>query len=319
MNGKLQSLKSGYSTINPCPTFSPLIYDLQVSARCCFAPPSVWNPQGHVQSIFLDFPAFSYRKRQFVHKIVVHNFCAPWPPSQPAKWWISSWISIKRTSNRIANTQPKLRTNPPKIANKQNYEQTGVSDLRIRAPQKGPENGCRAKIVKKCRKYGWHFLTIFDVFCPARTMSKSVENSFDTLWRFLTRPLSAGPFCGPLIEDSGNFHGKDKRSRKIGPNSGTLLDFLLGDLHWEKLNRGVSKPGCFPLFSGKVQIVSRTLSGLFLVGARHRPRRGKGQIGKIPGPSPSKSGKSQKKSGKSQKKEGQVQIRKPPPVWNPPV
>ena len=50
------------------------------------------------------------------------------PPSQPAKWGISSWISIKRTSNRIANSQPKLRTNPPKIANKQNYEQTGVSD-----------------------------------------------------------------------------------------------------------------------------------------------------------------------------------------------
>ena len=49
------------------------------------------------------------------------------PPSQPAKWGIFSWISIKRTSNRIANTQPKLRTNPPKIANKQNYEQTGVS------------------------------------------------------------------------------------------------------------------------------------------------------------------------------------------------
>ena len=43
--------------------------------------------------------------------------------------------------------------------------------------------------------------------------------------------------------------------------------------------------------------------------------RGKGQIGKIPGPSPSKSGKSRKKSGKSQKrtkKEGQVQIGKPP-------
>ena len=43
--------------------------------------------------------------------------------------------------------------------------------------------------------------------------------------------------------------------------------------------------------------------------------RGKGQIGKIPGPSPSKSGKSQKKSGKDEKgrkKEGQVQIGKPP-------
>ena len=38
------------------------------------------------------------------------------PPSQPAKWWISSWISIKRTSNRIANTQPKLQTNPPKLS-----------------------------------------------------------------------------------------------------------------------------------------------------------------------------------------------------------
>ena len=69
-------------------------------------------------------------KRQFAHKMFVHNFCAPWPPpSQPAKWWISSWISIKRTSNRIANTQPKLRTNCPKIANKQNYEQTGVSEF----------------------------------------------------------------------------------------------------------------------------------------------------------------------------------------------
>ena len=82
----------------------------------------------------------------------------------------------------------------------------------------------------------------------------------------------------------------------------------------EKLNRGVSKPGCFPLFSGKVQIVSRTLSGLFLVGALNRPRKRKRtnrenprtiaeQIGKIP----EKSGKSQK-GHKRTKKEGQVQI-----------
>ena len=71
-------------------------------------------------------------------------------------------------------------------------------------------------------------------------------------------------------------------------------------LYWEKLNRGVSKPGCFPLFSGKVQIVSRTLSGLFLVGALNRLRKRKrdasgkspdhpranrknpGKIGKVP-------------------------------------
>ena len=53
------------------------------------------------------------------------------PPPKPTKWWISFWISIERTSNRIANTQPKLRTNPPKIANKQNYEQTGVSEIML--------------------------------------------------------------------------------------------------------------------------------------------------------------------------------------------
>ena len=60
------------------------------------------------------------------------------PPSQPAKWWISSWISIKRASNRIANTQPKLWTNPPKIANKnkQNYEQTGVSENDLNSERK---------------------------------------------------------------------------------------------------------------------------------------------------------------------------------------
>ena len=89
---------------------------------------------------------------------------------------------------------------------------------------------------------------------------------------------------------------------------------------WEKLSQGVSRPGGVPLFSGKVQIVSRTLSGLFLVGAVNRPRKRKRtnrenprrvprQIGKIP----QKSGKSQKRQ-KRTKKEGQVQIRKPPSV-----
>ena len=89
---------------------------------------------------------------------------------------------------------------------------------------------------------------------------------------------------------------------------------------WEKLNRGVSKPGCFPLFSGQVQIVSRTLSGLFLVGALNRPGKRKRtnrenprtipeQIGKIPGKVP--------KGQKRTKKEGQVQIGKPPRLKHP--
>ena len=44
-------------------------------------------------------------KRQFVHKCFVRSFGAPSsPPSQPAKWWISSWICWDtRTSSRIAN------------------------------------------------------------------------------------------------------------------------------------------------------------------------------------------------------------------------
>ena len=55
---------------------------------------------------------------------------------------------------------------------------------------------------------------------------------------------------------------------------------------------GVPNPGVSLFFLGKVQIVSRTLSGLFLVGALNRPRKRKRQIGKIPGPSPSNSGTS---------------------------
>ena len=89
-------------------------------------------------------------------------------------------------------------------------------------------------------------------------------------------------------------------------------------------NGGEAKPGGFQTrvfptdLSGKVQIVSRTLSGLFLVGALNRPRKRKRtnrenprtipeQIGKIP----EKSGKSQK-GQKRKKKEGHVQIGKPP-------
>ena len=88
----------------------------------------------------------------------------------------------------------------------------------------------------------------------------------------------------------------------------------------EKLNRGVSKPGGFPLFSGKVQIVSRTLSGLFLVGAvTNRPRKRKEHIGKIPEESPHKSGTSQKNQ-ESPKKDKKGQKRKDKSrSGNPPV
>ena len=70
-----------------------------------------------------------------------------------------------------------------------------------KGPQKGPENGCRAKIVEKCRKYLWHFLKIFDFFCPARKLSKSVEKIFDTFWRFLTF-FDVAPFHWPLLRSA---------------------------------------------------------------------------------------------------------------------
>ena len=65
--------------------------------------------------------------------------------------------------------------------------------------------------------------------------------------------------------------------------------------------------------------MSRTLSGLFLVGALNRPRKRKGTNRENPRTIPEQIGKIPEKSGKSQKaqkrteKEGRVQIGKPPP------
>ena len=77
---------------------------------------------------------------------------------------------------------------------------------------------------------------------------------------------------------------------------------------------GEAKLGGFPLFSGKVRIVSRTLSGLFLVGAVDRPRKRKRTNRENPQRAPGK------KSGKPQ--EGQKRKDKSrlgnPPVWKPP-
>ena len=106
-----------------------------------------------------------------------------------------------------------------------------------------------------------------------------------------------------------------------------LRTFFLPRSFWEKLNRGVSKPGCFPLFSGMVQIVSRTLSGLFLVGAdnrlrkrkrtnRENPRRVPGQIGKIPGKVPE--GQKRTKKDKKDKKGRTSPDRETPPFETPP-
>ena len=77
-------------------------------------------------------------------------------------------------------------------------------------------------------------------------------------------------------------------------------------LSWEKLNRGVSKPGGFPLFSGR----SRLCRGLFLVGAV-RPRKRKRTNRENPRTIPEQIRKIPKKSGKDKKdKKGQKRTKK---------
>ena len=66
--------------------------------------------------------------------------------------------------------------------------------------------------------------------------------------------------------------------------------------------------------------MSRTLSGLFLVGALNRPRKRKGTNRENPRTIPEQIGKIPEKSGKvpkRTKKEGQVQIGKPPRLKHP--
>ena len=75
-----------------------------------------------------------------------------------------------------------------------------------------------------------------------------------------------------------------------------------------KATLSVEHRGGFPLLSGKVQIVSRTLSGLFLVGALNRPRKRKGTNREDPQTIPEQRGTIPENSGKSQK--GQKRTRK---------
>ena len=64
----------------------------------------------------------------------------------------------------------------------------------IRAPQKGPENWCHAKIVEKCRKIFWHFLTFFapKILEKCRKYFWHFVTIFDLFWR---GPFPPAPFA----------------------------------------------------------------------------------------------------------------------------
>ena len=179
-------------------------------------------------------------------------------------------------------------------------------------------------------------------FCSQRGAQIETKTTFDWKCHYVSKPRCFNleiyffDLCHPRTNHNSWFLAPQTKLQKNGVScrkmlqkhalsvlqnnalSCTKIHFLTEKCGvWEKLNRGVSKPGCFPLFLGKVQIVSLTPSGLFLVGAlrlrkrkrtnRENPRTIPAQIGKIPGKVP----KGQKRKDKSRSGN--------PPVWNTPV
>ena len=156
-------------------------------------------------------------------------------------------------------------------------------------------------------------------FEPPWVMDVHAFGSWTSMTPVLVSPGFLGldrSFCPPDVR-------RDIRvdvRRISGPKTYSLGYFFVLE------NRGVCKPGGFPLFSGKVQIVSRTLSGLFLVGALNGPRKREGTNRENPWTIPEQIGKIPEKSGKSQtgqkrtKKEGQNPDREAPrpPFETPP-
>ena len=66
----------------------------------------------------------------------------------------------------------------------------------------GKKKGAARKLSKSVENLFdtfWRFLTFFALRENCRKVSKNFLTLFDDFWRFLTWPLSAGPFCNPLI------------------------------------------------------------------------------------------------------------------------
>ena len=77
----------------------------------------------------VKFSKLKNMKRQFVHKICVHNFCAPCPPPpNQQSGGIPLDFLLKGPQAELRTLSQNCEQNPPKFANNQNREQTGVSE-----------------------------------------------------------------------------------------------------------------------------------------------------------------------------------------------
>ena len=74
--------------------------------------------------------------------------------------------------------------------------------------KRGRKKGAARKWSKSFEKLFdtfWRFLTFFALRENCRKVSKNFLTLFDDFWRFLMWPLSAGPFCNPLIFSGSEF------------------------------------------------------------------------------------------------------------------
>ena len=133
----------------------------------------------------------------------------------PLRVWIF-WFSVAAgspmegvLSETLSETPSPLRTSqaccpcvccPYKLLQNKKTDEVGgfpfravsLANCETQSRPKGAGKLVPRENCQKVSKYFWHFLTIFDVFCPARRMSKSVENIDDVFWR---GPLPLAPFA----------------------------------------------------------------------------------------------------------------------------
>ena len=85
-----------------------------------------------------NFGSNGNRKRQFVHKMFVHNFRAAKPPlpNQQSDGFPLEFL-LKGPQTELRTLSQNCEQTLQKVANKQNYEQTGVSEA-IQPPKKIP-------------------------------------------------------------------------------------------------------------------------------------------------------------------------------------